>query len=76
MTMYSVTNIAGGRGQHRSLDNACAAACEEMNEPYVESKRGRRPIVQRWDNDERPLIGEYGQSYNDFENQCDEDEDD
>ncbi len=75
MTTYSVTNIAGGRGQHRSLEKACEEAGGDFSEPYVGSKRGRRPVVLRWDNDGQYYsIGEYGQSYNDFENQCDEDD--
>lgn len=65
MTMYVVRSIAGGTVcRTRSLEKAAQEACGHMIAPYVETARGRMPVVQyEIDGKEQYEVGAFGETY-------------
>ena len=61
-TIYRVENIAGGGTFYHTLAKAIEATRDHFAMPYIESRRGRRPVI--WEDDEpEATLGRYGETY-------------
>lgn len=64
--MYKVYNTAGGLAYRgNSLKKAMEYATWHLNEPYIHSSKGKRPVMEIIESEF--ALGEFGQSYDDLE---------
>jgi hypothetical protein len=67
-TIYTTFNICGGGSETRNLSKAIENAQDHFMEPYIITKKGKRPVHM-------DKIGKFGQSYDSFVKEIEEIED-